>query len=537
MRLLFGFIFMIFTSTLNSQTIIRMQQIGGVSTIPCKINGLPLNFIFDTGASEVSLSLTEVSFMLKNGYLKKEDFIGTSNYLDANGEIREGLKVIIKKIEIGNLFISDVTANIVKNLKAPILLGQSALRKFGKFQVDFDENTIIFLTKDTIEYSDKYKIDSAKEIAISKDEDLYNIADKKYDSGDYIEAINIISKAININNKVEKYYLLRALALENLKDYKSAIKDYDKCIEINPKNSTIFGFKGQILYELNDTSGALFNLTNAIKFDSTNSYAYRIRGGIKFDKKLFSLAIHDLNKAILYDSLNCFNFRLRGASQLKIKKYKEAINDFNKAIKICDDDAYSYIGRSAVNIELKKYESALDDLDVAEKIDSTISQVYSQKAKIASLQNKKELAITYYEKALSMDSTDFFSDIQLHFLKEEVKNDAWSYLFSTDDDDEYYMKKSTESNENDIIQIWLKVKHKKITIGKQGKKMTYLNAHSSYLAEFNCASKRMRFIYTVTYDSKNKVITKNEDEYSDFGVIAPGTIGELLLQKVCKEYN
>jgi predicted aspartyl protease len=42
-----------------SQTVIQMKREGGVSIIPCKVNGLQLSFIFDTGASDVSISLTE----------------------------------------------------------------------------------------------------------------------------------------------------------------------------------------------------------------------------------------------------------------------------------------------------------------------------------------------------------------------------------------------------------------------------------------------------------------------------------------------
>ena len=87
----------------NSQTVIKMKKEGGVSVIPCKVNGLNLNFIFDTGASDVSLSLTEASFMLKNGYLSSSDIKGNQKYIDANGKISEGIKVIIKEVEIAGL--------------------------------------------------------------------------------------------------------------------------------------------------------------------------------------------------------------------------------------------------------------------------------------------------------------------------------------------------------------------------------------------------------------------------------------------------
>ena len=39
-----------------------MRKEGGISIVPCKVNGLDLEFIFDTtGAADVSLSLTEVT--------------------------------------------------------------------------------------------------------------------------------------------------------------------------------------------------------------------------------------------------------------------------------------------------------------------------------------------------------------------------------------------------------------------------------------------------------------------------------------------
>jgi clan AA aspartic protease (TIGR02281 family) len=118
------------------QTIINMQKEGGVFTIPCTVNGLKLKFIFDTGASDVSISLTEALFMLKNGYLKSEDIVGKEYYQDATGKISAGTKIIIRNIEFSGLYLKDVEASVVNELSAPLLLGQSAMAKLGKFQLD-----------------------------------------------------------------------------------------------------------------------------------------------------------------------------------------------------------------------------------------------------------------------------------------------------------------------------------------------------------------------------------------------------------------
>lgn len=67
---------------------IPFTRADGVTMVDCSINGLPLKFIFDTGASIVSMSMVEANFMMKNGYLKPGDVVGQGNLYDANGDIR-----------------------------------------------------------------------------------------------------------------------------------------------------------------------------------------------------------------------------------------------------------------------------------------------------------------------------------------------------------------------------------------------------------------------------------------------------------------
>ena len=117
----------------------------GTYKIPCKVNGLELDFIFDTGASIVSLSLTEARYMYKHGYLIDSDFIGTEYFSTADGSITEGMVIKIRKLEFEGMVLTDIDATIINNLNAPILLGQSALSKLGKIQIDYDKNTLTIL--------------------------------------------------------------------------------------------------------------------------------------------------------------------------------------------------------------------------------------------------------------------------------------------------------------------------------------------------------------------------------------------------------
>lgn len=151
---------LLLSATLFSQTLIKLKRQGGVSIIPCKINGLDLELIFDTGASDVSISLSEASSMLKNGKLTQGDIIGTANYVDANGGITEGIVINIKEIEIAGLKMTNIKASVVKNLKAPLLLGQTAISKLGKIQLDLNNNTLTILNgKGEYDYSEYSLVD------------------------------------------------------------------------------------------------------------------------------------------------------------------------------------------------------------------------------------------------------------------------------------------------------------------------------------------------------------------------------------------
>lgn len=83
--------------------------------------------------------------MLKNNYLKNSDIIGTSNYTDATGNISEGYTIILKEIEFAGFKMYNIRASVVKNLDAPLLLGQSAISKLGKIQLDLVANTLTIL--------------------------------------------------------------------------------------------------------------------------------------------------------------------------------------------------------------------------------------------------------------------------------------------------------------------------------------------------------------------------------------------------------
>lgn len=116
---------------------IEMKKMySGTYEIPCQVNGLPLKMIFDTGASDVTISSVEASFMFKNGYLSGKDVKGKTHYMTASGDIHEGTVLKLKEVKLGDAVLRNIEASVVGNQKAPLLLGQSVLEKFGTITID-----------------------------------------------------------------------------------------------------------------------------------------------------------------------------------------------------------------------------------------------------------------------------------------------------------------------------------------------------------------------------------------------------------------
>ena len=98
--------------------------------------------MFDTGASDVTISMVEATFMMKNGYLSKNDVVGSQRYMDANGDVSVGTVLNIKNVNFGGLELNNIRASVVRNQKAPLLLGQSILSRLGKIEIDNAQKVI-----------------------------------------------------------------------------------------------------------------------------------------------------------------------------------------------------------------------------------------------------------------------------------------------------------------------------------------------------------------------------------------------------------
>lgn len=205
-------------------TTVQMQRDeGGTYTVPCKVNGLTMRFIFDTGASTVCISATEALFMLKNGYLDRSDIKGKNYSQVASGDIVEGMTINLRKVEIGSLPLYNVEANVVNSLSAPLLFGQTAIQKLGPIKLDGDK---LIIGKVSVLNEEQRK---------KKALELNNKAFYAGESGNYEEAIKLYNEA-NENYPMANSYDGLVNVYDHMGKYDLALRASEQAVALEPDN-------------------------------------------------------------------------------------------------------------------------------------------------------------------------------------------------------------------------------------------------------------------------------------------------------------
>jgi clan AA aspartic protease (TIGR02281 family) len=95
------------------------------------VNGAPVTFLVDTGASDIVLNLDDA----RRVGLEPRRLGFTQRYSTANGEVR-GAPVVLREIRIGQLNLFDVSASVNEAPLEVSLLGMSFLEQLSGYQVE-----------------------------------------------------------------------------------------------------------------------------------------------------------------------------------------------------------------------------------------------------------------------------------------------------------------------------------------------------------------------------------------------------------------
>jgi clan AA aspartic protease (TIGR02281 family) len=126
---------------------------GGVYEVPVEVNGaITLNFILDTGASEVNIPADVALTLYRAGTIRESDFLPGQTYRLADGSLLKSSRFLLQSLKIGKNRIANVPASI-GNTASPLLLGQSFLERLGAWGIDSQKQVLTIGTKGNGELS------------------------------------------------------------------------------------------------------------------------------------------------------------------------------------------------------------------------------------------------------------------------------------------------------------------------------------------------------------------------------------------------
>ena len=110
---------------------------------PVLINkAITLNFVVDSGATDISVPDDVVSTLIRAGTISPADFIGDRIYKIADGSTMPSKAFQIHSLTIGNTTVENVVGSVAPP-EADLLLGQGFLRRFKSWTIDNNGHQLI----------------------------------------------------------------------------------------------------------------------------------------------------------------------------------------------------------------------------------------------------------------------------------------------------------------------------------------------------------------------------------------------------------
>jgi clan AA aspartic protease (TIGR02281 family) len=122
---------------------VAMVRSGGTYAVPVLINGaITLNFVLDSGASDVSIPSDVFGTLVRTGTVTERDIIGSETYTLADGSRKKATTFNIRSLKVGSALIENVKGSVAEDA-GPLLSGMSFLSRFPSWSVDNGRHVLI----------------------------------------------------------------------------------------------------------------------------------------------------------------------------------------------------------------------------------------------------------------------------------------------------------------------------------------------------------------------------------------------------------
>jgi len=244
--------------------------------------------------------------------------------------------------------------------------------------------------------------------------------------GQYREAINIFSKAIETAGKDGVVYSNRGKALQMMGSYRDAALDFSRSLELRADNPQDYFNRGYSNMQNGGYRQAIEDFDKAARLDpnyaptfSNRGYAYQKNGNYDQAISDYSLALGLIKSdqkessyryrypdAQLSQTAGSFQpffiYYNRGVSYLASGKYRPALEDFDTAIELNPQSGEAFANRGLANQQVGALERARADYKRAIELDNRLAEAYFGRGSLSEQSGNLPAAIADYTKVIDI---------------------------------------------------------------------------------------------------------------------------------------
>ena len=220
--------------------------------------------------------------------------------------------------------------------------------------------------------------------------------------GEYEQAIQDATKAIEINPDYAEAYHTRGLVYNNQGEHEQAIRDFTKTIELKPDDAEVYAMRGFTYSSQGEHAHVIEDATKAIELKPDYTEAYVMRGLAYSIQGEHEQAIQDATKAIEINPDYAEAYYTRGLAYSIQGEYEQAIQNFTKAIELKPDHDEAYHTRGLAYFFQGKYDHAIKDATKAIELKPDHDEAYYDRGRAYLSQGKYDHAIEDTTKAIEL---------------------------------------------------------------------------------------------------------------------------------------
>lgn len=212
------------------------------------------------------------------------------------------------------------------------------------------------------------------------------------------------SDPINQNTEAKKFFEIAQIRFEH-GDYKEAIINLSKAIDLIPNFAKAFCNRATAKAILGDKEGAIADYIKTTQLNFNLEFSYRNLANLKYERGEFEESIKYFDDYIKLNQKDAIAYNTRGGAKYNVGLYFEALADFDQAIGINPEYTKAYNNRGKLKQELGDLEGALADINQAIQLDPFYSEAFENLGNLKILTFDFKEAIEIYNKAIQINST------------------------------------------------------------------------------------------------------------------------------------